>query len=418
VNSSNGTWGELLAIALVGTERKGASPDEVLVEAALLGGGRRAGWSAPAAPATASEPAPLDVWPEATPTAVQLLDLLLAGSISLTAGPDALIAEWLDRAVRNRVRVPHHLIIAILERATTNPAMRDAAMVAVGERGRWVARHNPQWSWLHGADDAWEVGMREQRLALLRRVRAGDKQAALTLIETTWSTEAADMRVQILGVLAEDGLVASDEAFIEAAVADRAASVRKAADLMLDTLPTSARAAQRADELGRLVRVEGRVRKKLVVDDASAVMKLVSTVPLAWWTAHLDTTPDEVVGYARDHGKLADELINAALRQRDATWAAALLRHGKPNVNQAVALVGLVPSASSALVRNLRGLGDKLPAALNQSGTALAASLDPAVVPELEAWVAALADDDNTRRKVRQLIQALTVRASIAKELP
>jgi hypothetical protein len=39
-------------------------------------------------------------------------------------------------------------------------------------------------------------------------------------------------------------------------------------------------------------------------------------------------------------------------------------------------------------------------------------------VPDLEAWVVGLADDDSTRRKVRQLIQALTLRASIAKELP
>ncbi len=412
------TWGELLGVALVGTERKGEPADLALEQAALLGGGRRAGWRPPAVPSNAVDPAPMDITVEASTTAVQILELLLSGAVSVAGGPDPLIADWLDRAARNRVRVPHRLIPAVLERATTNNPLRDAATIVVGARGQWLARQNPQWSWIDVAEDAWEVGTKQQRLAHLRRVRAADQQAAIALIETTWSTEAADVRQQILTTLAEGGLVATDEAFLDAALADRAASVRKVAEAMLHSLPTSSREAERAEQLAARVRIEGLVRKKLLVDDLSTVLERVDTVPLAWWSTHLNAAPIDVVSLARDHGKLVDALIRAVLRQRDAAWADALLRAGAPNVAQAIALVGLVPTASARLVAQLRGMGDKLPAVLNQSAAELATVLDPSVVPELEAWVTALGHDDNARRKVRQLIQALTLRASIAKELP
>jgi hypothetical protein len=349
---------------------------------------------------------------------VQILELLLSGAVSVAGGPDPLIADWFDRAARSGVRVPHRLITAVLDRATANQDLRDAATAVIGERGRWLARHNPQWSWTDVPDDAWEVGTREQRLACLRRLRANDPEAAIALIETTWSKESADVRQQILATLGGSGLVPTDEPFLEAALGDRAASVRRMAEEMIDSFPASARESQRAMELGRLVRIEGRRRKNLVVDDPDAALPLVARVPLGFWSDHLDLQPGEVVVLARDHGRLVDELIRAAVRQRDPVWADALIRSSKPSPGQAIALVGVVPQASAGLVRELRSLGQKVPVLLGQSAAVLATVLDPAVVPDLEAWVVGLADDDSTRRKVRQLIQALTLRASIAKELP
>jgi hypothetical protein len=95
-----------------------------------------------------------------------------------------------------------------------------------------------------------------------------------------------------------------------------------------------------------------------------------------------------------------------------------LLRAGEPDVAQTIALVGLVPSESGRLLRRLQGLGDKLPPVLTQSAASLATALDPSVAPELEAWVGALADHDAARRKVREVIQALTLRATIEQEMP
>jgi uncharacterized protein DUF5691 len=412
------TWTELLGIALVGADRRGERADEVLETAALLGGARRAGWEPPPAPRAVADPAPADHAPEAPATAVQILELLLSGAVSVAGGPDPLIADWFEHAARNGVRVPHRLITVVLDRATTNHDLRDGATTVVGERGRWLAHYNPQWSWTEVPDDAWEVCTREQRLVCLRRLRAADPRAAIALVETTWASEPADMRQQILTELARGGLVATDQAFLEAALDDRAASVRKVAEAMVDSLPSSSRASERAAELGRLVHIEGRVRKKLVIDDADAMLQLVAGVRLGFWSDHLGVEPLEVVALAREHGKLIDELIRAAVHRRDPIWADALIRNGKPNPGQAVALVGVVPEASAWLIRELRNLGKKAPIPLGQSTAVLARILDPAVVPDLEAWVAALGDDDGTRRKVRQLIQALTLRASIAKELP
>jgi hypothetical protein len=139
---------------------------------------------------------------------------------------------------------------------------------------------------------------------------------------------------------------------------------------------------------------------------------------LTWWTTHLGVAPAEVVALAHDDGALVAALVQAALRQRDAVWAEALLRAGEPDVAQTIALVGLVPSESGRLLRRLQGLGDKLPPVLTQWAASLGTALDPSVAPELEAWVGALADNDAARRKVREVIQALTLRATIEQEMP
>jgi hypothetical protein len=98
-----------------------------------------------------------------------------------------------------------------------------------------------------------------------------------------------------------------------------------------------------------------------------------------------------------------------------------LLRDATLDAPTTVSLLDARPGPWSAalsrtVISRLRAGGDKV-VPLLQSIPTLAVSLDPSVAPDLEAWIGDLADADTVRRQVRQLAHALTLRASIAKEL-
>ena len=597
-------WDELIAVALVGTERRRDLPPavraatglpdpeavedgkavepvepveaQVLAAATLLGGGRRAGWVPPAPPAGVlggaaggAAPPPEEDRPVAPATAVQVLELLLSGAVSVPGGPDGLVGEWLARCARRSLRVPPPLLAPVLDRASGNPALRDAAAGAAGERGRWLAGLNPAWSWatVHevtaatttelgptpapaaarptesgpayaaappaeaadavepehapaasaepaipgterpvgagpgpasdgspagpsadtgaggGLDrwreeqHAWDTGVRSVRLEVLRRVRAADPAAGRGLVESTWVSEAAADRATFVQVLHDAGLSDGDEPFLEAALDDRAAVVRAAAAAALDALPASRRAARMAARALPLVRVEGRLRARLVVDlpeapDAATrrdgvsdhgsravgrygwgrrawwLVQLVTAAPLGAWADHLGLPPRALVELPGVPDELLVGWAQAAIRQRDPAWVEALLPRrldqprllavlDPPAAERALTplltdtrvdarrLVGLLdacprpwsPALSSLVVARLRAAGDR-PGPLLQAAPTLAAALDPAVAPEVEAWLNGLGDNATGRRDGRRLHHALTLRATIAEELP
>ena len=81
------------------------------------------------------------------------------------------------------------------------------------------------------------------------------------------------------------------------------------------------------------------------------------------------------------------------------------------------AVAGPWPARTSgAVLVRLRSL--KPGVAVVQALGVVAGALDPAVLPEVERWVAELPEDDTTRRAVRGLAHLLSIRRTIAQELP
>ncbi|MDH6124211.1 DUF5691 domain-containing protein [Kitasatospora sp. GP82] len=231
-------------------------------------------------------------------------------------------------------------------------------------------------------DRLWQEGLFAERVTCLTRLRRSDPAAALALLRTTWSTERAEDRVLFLDALAE-GLSPIDEPFLEAALSDRSKNVRATAAELLSTLPQSAlatRMAERARAAVRLARPKsGADGVRLVVNPPSecdAAMQrdgippksptgrgerawwfgeVIAAAPLSLWTTEAGLTPGELLrlpvgdsgpeaestGEDEDAGKgegstppaeagsWADDLregwARAAVRQRDADWARALL---------------------------------------------------------------------------------------------
>jgi len=285
----------------------------LLLTAGALAVYRQAGRIADAAMGTAGiAPAPADDRPALSPPAARLVEAMFAGE------REELLPEALDRARRAGLRLPHRLLPAALSARLT--ASRAAILPVLGARGVWLAQFNRDWEWAAqaplGLDDddvlsadaatLWEEGTPARRLEILRRVRRTDQARARGWIEGVWRTEKADYRTRLIETL-EDALSADDEPFLEAALDDRSAGVRKAAARLLALIPGSAflvRTRDRGDAL--LTRARSAPRKGLgallaAVSQGSnradwLRVALPESIDSAWQRDGVDLKPPQGVG--------------------------------------------------------------------------------------------------------------------------
>ena len=302
-----------------------------------------------------------------------------------------LLPQWLALANRHGYRAPAHLVPALLDAARARTDLRAEALTFAGPRGRWLARLNPTWRFalravagdagVAGADgrprgeaaDAagpmdeaawervrkeWQEGLFAERAALLLRVRRREPAAARELVESTWSTERAEDRVAFLQTLRE-GLSEADEPLLERALGDRSRTVRTTAAELLSTLPGSAFAARMADRARACLVPAGEGDRRWIdvrpPAECDAGMQrdgipakpaggrgerswwlshILQAAPLSLWREHLGdgtASPAHLVALPVAEGWQVEVHAawgRAAVRQRDAAWARALL--GEP----------------------------------------------------------------------------------------
>jgi hypothetical protein len=359
------TWEGLLAAALVGTARRpppaalrlditlesGEAGDPaaiLLAEAAVLSAYRRAGRLPGKAPRSLPAPAEPDERPACSTTAVEVLELILSGEVSIPGGVALLAGQWLDGAARAGRRVPARLLPRLLDLGSTSPALQAALRTVVGPRGRWLAGHHDRWAWaagdpiddLEAVERSFATAAKAERPSLLQALRSADPARGLELLRSTWNSDPAAERAALLAVLAV-GLSDDDEPFLEAALDDRSAGVRQVAVDLLRRLPASRRATRMEERLLALVRwgdPQGGVlssrrgggrgstlsfappdepdtaaRRDGINDTAPAGMgvsawrlaQLVGGTPLSFWIEHLGLTPAETAPLATADGEPA-----------------------------------------------------------------------------------------------------------------
>jgi hypothetical protein len=459
---------DLLSAALVGTSRRtfalgGLTIDgadhiaadsaeaAVLAAAALAAGYRRAGWTPPTWRGTTAPPAEPDDRQECTPAATQLLELLLNRGIRVEGGTDLLAVHWLTAARNAGQRPPYRLIVDLLRFGTINANTRGLVRDVIGPRGSWLAQHNASWRWAAAVPpqdvvERFTTGGRVERLRLLADLRASEPDFARTLVEDTWKDEQAATRASFLDTF-HVGLSVNDEPLLERALDDRAATVRATAAVLLDRLPGSARAQRMAARALHLVEKnelpdepDEQARRDGITDHrepgygraASWLIQILAATPLSTWdTAQIEKAgPEVLIGWTK-----------AALRQRNQEWLTALAQH-QPSPELLAALTpeaatgildqqqkldarfgGLLaaapgpwpPDFSNAIVNRLRA--QKAENVLQLGAAALAEHLHPAALAAVEAWLLTLdADRKATRRVLRGIAHALTIRATILQE--
>ncbi|MGW1952487.1 DUF5691 domain-containing protein [Streptomyces sp. NPDC001920] len=392
-SSAPDAWEELVTAALLGTDRRtppGGAPGReapvALLDAAALETVRRRAGLRPARAARRPQPAPEDPRPVLPPAAARRLAMLLADRPGTGGGgrrgtaPDLmeLLPQWLAAANDRGFAPPPESLPALLDAARGRTDLRPAALSFAGPRAVWLARLNPEWRFalratpgggapLPSLGDSgevyrlWQEGLFAERVALLCAIRAQEPAAARELLTTTWATERAEDRLMFLDSL-RTGLGSRDEPFLEQALADRSRNVRATAAELLSALPGSALAARMAVRAGACVALDHThdtatisveaphecdpgMERDGVVSKAPAGRgerswwfgQLVEAAPLGVWPGRLGgRTPQEIVALpvADDwQSELHAAWCRAAVRQRDAEWARALL--GSPSAPEA-----------------------------------------------------------------------------------
>jgi hypothetical protein len=349
------SWDELMAAALIGTDRRAVvasvpegSPsgleatlaergpeDRLLGSAAAWTVARRAGAMGGPAGNEAGVAAADDERAIAPSTRLRML---------LEGDHPSLLPEWLALATERGLRPPPELLPGLLDHAAGDASLHAAVGAAAGPLGHWLAERAPRWGFVRGAGDdvdpVWARGEQAERRALFERLRRGDPVAARELLESTFAEETWEDRAAFIATLGH-GLSDADEPFLEAALDDTRKVVRTSAATLLAGLPTSRLAARMAERTTPLMHVEDRRLRgrRLVVElpgepDAAAqrdgvpasgrrserLSALLAATPLSTWTPDLVELP-----VADDLQQVVhDGWADAAIAQRDAGWARAL----------------------------------------------------------------------------------------------
>ncbi|MDN0195223.1 DUF5691 domain-containing protein [Streptomyces sp. S.PNR 29] len=388
-----GAWEELVTAALLGTARRtppncepGREAPVALLDAAAAETVRRRAGLRPAPAAERPAPAPEDPRPPLPAAAARRLAMLLADRPGTAGGgrrgttPDLmeLLPQWLSAANAHGYAAPPQALPALLDAARGRTDLRPAVLTFAGPRALWLARLNPDWRFALRATPGggtavprpedtekvhrlWQEGLFAERVALLSAIRAREPAAARELLATTWASERAEDRLMFLDSL-RTGLGPQDEPFLEQALTDRSRNVRATAAELLSALPGSALAARMAVRASACVAVDhtgnaptitveaphecdADMERDGVVPKAPAgrgerswwLGQLVEAAPLGTWRGRLGgRTPQEIVALpvADDwRGELHAAWCRAAVRQRDADWARALL--GTPTAAEA-----------------------------------------------------------------------------------
>ncbi|WP_250007096.1 SWIM zinc finger family protein [Actinoplanes sp. M2I2] len=357
---------ELLAAALVGTNRRPWTGRAALLDAAavaltrrragvLPGSGREA---VPAAPDETDAPLP-------AAAGARLQRILGAGVPGGAQLAQELLSQWLAAAAERGGHVPPTALPALLEAGRRNSIVRPALARVAGRRGAWLAGMRADWRWLRDETPVavvlpdWHTGSSGERLGHLTELRATDPAQARELLESTWAEESSDDRARFLGALAT-GLSPADDPFLERALDDRRKEVREAALDLLRRLPGSQVRGRMAERALALVRRERRLlgADRLVVTppeeldpalrrdgvastpargigvSAWLLEEIVAGAPLDIWS-----DPATMLRLARGNDwetPLLHGWAKAAVVQEDVVWAAALLREASGALRESV----------------------------------------------------------------------------------
>lgn len=244
-------WNALLPAAMVGTARQApvapAQPGEV---GALLSD-VAAAQATPAGQLLAMAAVLANCAAAAGPTHSPLPEYALAAAETLSVldqpdwlaclpwlwsqAPLRLQQQYLLAIARREQRLPHVSLPEALEAARANSKLHAYLPPVLGERGRWLAQHNPAWAFALSsgapaeADSIWEEGNLAQRVVWLSAARRRDPATARARLQAALPILPARERAALLETFVH-GLSADDEMLLDSlSQRDRSRDVRDAA---------------------------------------------------------------------------------------------------------------------------------------------------------------------------------------------
>jgi hypothetical protein len=384
-------WEELATTALIGTERR--QPDlsgpgrlgellsrveskdqeaKLLDAASLVAPFRRAGKKLSKNTSPVAEPCP--------PERLAVCSARLEAGLSRILGGDQgdVLEEWLMLAASKKLLAPPRLLPSLLSTARGRRDLRPLVGPVLGERGSWLARLNPAWGFAvqveetANAHELWATGTKDERLALVKKLRADDPTKARELVKASWKEDAPEERAQFLAAFIEN-LSNDDEPFLETALDDKRKEVRRAATDLLARLPASALVARVTERVAPLlnfgpdavleVRLPELPDKALIRDGieevkeknpkvgarAATLRQMLAAVPPSFWIVKWNVSVD-VLSEAARKSDYADAILDswaeAAVRHRDLEWCEHLFSKRKDRDDLRVSLFEVLPKAA------------------------------------------------------------------------
>ncbi len=325
------------------------STDASLLTSAAKTGIAELGGYLPATFEGESEACGAESQPQMPEKAAGLLKRLVAGEF------DGLLPEFLQLTAERGYIAPPETLPALLGLGKND--LRKLVIQVIGERGRWLAAHNPAWAYALGRAplDAWENGLRAERIAALEQTRAAEPGKAREWVQASWAQDAPEDRAAFLATFSVC-LSMDDEPFLETCLDDKRKEVRDSArglllrleksrfvgrvwarvtplirlkskflggDTLEASLPETLDSAAKRDGLG------GPLLRKKLGEKANWLAQMLALVPPALWSREFNRPPEKLAGLAMNNQWKEALLLGWALAAqgaRDAAWAEAILR--------------------------------------------------------------------------------------------
>ena len=362
-------WQDVITTALVGTERRTLTltpatnplgqllsqlnptdPEATLLSAAgAISLYHRAGQRAITDNQPLPQPCPPEDKPPCSSRAAHYLKLMLQKERA------KLLPEWLTTAATAGYRVPDYCLPELLEVGRTSPQLRPEILPILGQRGRWLATHNPDWNYVGDEDieQTWTRGSLDARKLLLHHLRREHPASARERLVAVWQQEPSEARIALLETF-QIGLNLEDEPFLDTALDDRRQEVRRQAANLLAQLPESAlchRMQQRIQSAITFRRRRNRLLLDFILPDyneqeitrdgidskqppqllgnkAWMILQIVAATPLSLWSELQEESPAEWIQAAKRSEwdrSLVEGWAVAAMGQQNPEWAEVLL---------------------------------------------------------------------------------------------
>ena len=273
----------------------------------------------------------------------------------LRDGPQDLQAPMFAALDGAGQRLPHGLLVEALEQGRQSVALRHWLTPVLGERGRWLAALNPQWSYAGGVEETadpeqiWQEGSIDQRLALLHGERQAGPAQARARLEASLKELSAKERAPMVMAL-ETGLSMADEPLLEKLLGDRSKEVRENAARLLSRLPQSGHSQRITGWLQAMLSRNAKGEWQIEPPEEGSkdwerdgialqppayikgvkawwLQQMAGQAPVAFWIDTLGMTPEQLWEWSRrsDWKTALRQGWLAALRdQHDVRWIALL----------------------------------------------------------------------------------------------
>lgn len=305
----------------------------------------------------------------------------------ILSGRHRVLPELLEYLQAAGQRVPVEYLPPLLTMGRQHSHLRAPIQAVIGERGRWLATHNPDWRYVSeniavtdpavqadSIQECWDTGTMATRCAVLQSLRETAPAQGRLLLESSWKQEKAKDRTEFLKLL-YTRLSLEDESFLEAALDDRSKEVRTVAAALLTHLTDSQLCGRMTERIKSLVEIEfsakdltlnvklpeeidqsglrdGLIKAKMyrLGQHASLLMQILIAVPLSFWEAQAPI--EQLIAAAGQHQWKAALLKGweiAVQRQHNPQWSQALITHALHLENAAeldlTELLAILPAA-------------------------------------------------------------------------